>query len=144
MSESTIVFKEPDEQEFEQVKQLARKLQLDTEDLNPSQFLVISDNKKVIAFGRLREHKDATELCTIGVENSFQGKGYGMKIVKHLLSQAERDVYLVTVIPGFFAKLDFDFIEKYPDSLQKKVNLCSTHYHVGEEYRVMKWEKKGN
>jgi amino-acid N-acetyltransferase len=142
MKEAEIIIKQPDAKEFEQIKQQVKDLWLDDDGLNPTQFSVISDDGKVIAFGRLREHEDSTELCTLGVAKGFQQKGYGTKIVRHLLTQAKRDVYLVTVLPGFFAKLGFDFVDKFPDSLQKKVEMCGNHYHVGETYRVMKWEKK--
>ncbi len=134
--------KQPNEEEFEQVKKLAKELWLDMEDLKREQFYVLSDNGNVIAFGRLREHHDSTELCTLGVSTKEQAKGYGIQMVNHLLKQAKRDVHLVTVIPGFFTKQGFNFVEKYPASLQKKVDMCSTHHNVGEIYRVMKWEKK--
>jgi N-acetylglutamate synthase-like GNAT family acetyltransferase len=142
MRETEIIIKQPDAKEFEQIKQHVKDLWLDDDSLKPEQFSVIADKGKVIAFGRLREHNDSTELCTLGVVKGSQRKGYGTKIVRHLLAQANRDVFLVTVLPGFFAKLDFDFADKYPDSLQKKVEMCGSHYHVGETYKVMKWKKK--
>jgi len=142
MRESAIIFRQPDEKEFEQVKQVVEDLWLDDENLKREQFHIILDDGKVIAFGRLREHEDAIELCTLGVSKDCQKKGLGGKMVKHLLSQANSDVYVVTVIPGFFAKFDFKFVENYPASLQKKVKICCTNYNVGETYRVMKWERK--
>jgi len=135
-------FKQPDEKEFEQVKQLVEDFWLDNENMKSEQFRVLTDNEKVIAFGRLKKHSDAIELCTLGVVSDLRGKGYGRAMVKNLLNKASRDIYVVTVIPNFFAKLGFIFAEIYPDSLQKKVELCTTHYHVGEPYQVMKWEKK--
>jgi len=137
-----MVFKEPNEQEFEQVKELVKEFWLDDSAMQPQQFSVLYDNENVIAFGRLREHVDATELCTMGVAKDFQKKGYGEKMVQHLQSIANRDVYLVTVIPDFFAKIDFNTVEIYPESLKKKVDRCSSDFHVGETYHVMKWEKK--
>jgi N-acetylglutamate synthase-like GNAT family acetyltransferase len=136
------VFKQPEIKEFEQVKQLVNDFWLDDTGLQPQQFQVLSDNGKVIAFGRLREHADATELCTMGVAGEFQKKGFGKEMVNHLLCRAKCDVYLVTVIPDFFKRLGFDFAEQYPDSIQKKIKMCVTDYHVDEPYFVMKWEKK--
>jgi len=138
-----MVFKQPGANEFEQVKQFVQDFWLDDTDLQPQQFRVLADNGNVIAFGRLREHADATELCTIGVAKDFQNKGFGKEMVSHLISLARRDVYLVTVIPGFFAKLGFTKVEQYPLSIKGKIDMCIRDYHVDEPYFVMKWEKKG-
>jgi len=138
----TAVFKQPNEKELEQVKELVKKFWLDNADMRPEQFSVLSDNGKVIAFGRLREHEDATELCTMGVSKDYQKNGYGEKMVKHLQSIAKRDIYLVTVIPDFFTKVGFKIVPTYPVSIRKKVDRCSSDFHVGETYNVMKWEKK--
>ncbi len=138
----TIIFKQPDYKEFEEVKELVKEFWLDDADLQMEQFQVLSDNGNVIAFGRLREHIDATELCTMGVAKNFQKMGYGGKMVKHLQSIAKRGVYLVTVIPDFFEKTGFKGVDIYPNSLKKKVDRCSADFHVGETYHVMKWEKK--
>ncbi len=135
-----MVFKQPNEYEFEQVKQLVKEFWLDDLDMQPQQFSVLSDNGKVIAFGRLREHADATELCTMGVTKGFQKMGYGEKMVQHLQSIAKRDVFLVTIIPDFFSQINFKIVNTYPDSLKKKVDRCSADFHVGETYNVMKWE----
>jgi N-acetylglutamate synthase-like GNAT family acetyltransferase len=137
-----MIFKQPDTSEFEQIKQLADELWLDNTGMQRGQFQTFSDNGKVIAFGRLREHNDATELCTMGVAKEFQKKAFGKKMVKHLQSIAKHDIYLVTVIPDFFAKLGFNKVEQYPDSIKKKIDLCATDYHVDDPYFVMKWEKK--
>jgi len=137
-----MIFKQPNEKEFEQVKQWVEDFWLDNGNMQPEQFSVLSDNGKVIAFGRLKEHADATELCTMGVAKEFQSKGFGEKMVKHLISQATQDVHLVTIIPKFFANCGFALVENYPVSLQRKIDLCKTHYHVEEPYHVMKWEKK--
>jgi N-acetylglutamate synthase-like GNAT family acetyltransferase len=136
------IFKQPNQEEFEQVKQLVKEFWLDDADLQPIQFSVLSDNGKVVAFGRLREHADATELCTMGVAKDLQKMGYGKKMVLHLQNIAKRDIYLVTVIPDFFGEIDFKIVDTYPDSLRKKVDRCSADFHVGETYHVMKWEKK--
>lgn len=139
---NTAIFKLPDEKEFERIEQLVKDFWLDNADMLPEQFRVLSNNGKVVAFGRLREHEDATELCTMGVSKDFQKKGFGEKMVKHLQSIAVRDIYLVTVIPDFFAKIGFKMVETYPASIRKKVDRCSSDFHVGETYNVMKWEKK--
>ncbi len=134
-------FKQPNAGEFEEVKKWVEDFWLDDESMDSARFRVLVDSNKVIAFGRLRENIDATELCTLGVVKEFRGKGLGRLMVECLLKEAKQDIYVVTVIPAFFSKLGFEFVENYPASMQKKVNLCTTDYHVGEIYRVMKWKK---
>ena len=141
MIEGGSIFKQPNEKEFEQVKQLIEDFWLDNEDMKPEQFKVLLDSGKLIAFGRLREHNEATELCTLGVAKDYRCKGYGKEMVKHLINWTKRDVYVVTVIPEFFSKLGFSFIGKYPLPIQKKLENCSANYDVGVPYRAMKWEK---
>jgi len=137
-----MIFKQPNTSEFEQIKKLVKDFWLDNSDMQPEQFQVLSENAKVVAFGRLREHTDATELCTLGVTKDFQKKGFGEKMVKYLQSIAKRDVYLVTVLPGFFKKMGFAIVDQYPAPLQKKIDICAKNYHVDEPYFVMKWEIK--
>lgn len=135
------IFKTPDEREFEQIKQLVEELWLDNETMFPEEFRVLSDNGKVIAFGRLREYADVMELCSIGVPVEFQNKKFGTSIVKHLLSRAQRNVYLVTVIPDFFTRFGFERIEKPPAPIERKLQRCNTEFYVGKPYFAMKWEK---
>lgn len=137
-----ITAKKPDSREFEEVKKMVQEFWLDNDAMQPEQFRILTDGNQLVAFGRLRENEDATELCTMGVARQFQKKGFGEKMVNTLLGEAKRDVYLVTVIPDFFKKLGFEFAEEYPGSIRKKAEICSNQYHTGEKYWVIKWEKK--
>jgi N-acetylglutamate synthase-like GNAT family acetyltransferase len=139
-----MVFKQPNKEEFEQIKHLVEELWLDNENMQPEQFGILSDNGKVIAFGRLREYADTTELCSIGVVKEFQHRKFGTEIVNYLLHQAKRDVYVVTVVPDFFTKLSFKPVEKPPTPIQWKLQRCNTEFYVGTPYFAMKWEKKQN
>ena len=142
MTGSTVVFKQPDEQEFEQVKQMVEEFWLVNENMQPEQFRIISDNGKVIAFARFKEKDDATELGTLGVAKALRRKGWGSKIVLHLLGLAKRDVYVVTTLFEFNAKLGFNLVHTYPESIRKNLETCRCDYYVPEPYFVMKWEKK--
>jgi N-acetylglutamate synthase-like GNAT family acetyltransferase len=131
--------RQPDAHEFELVKKYVQDFWLDDTNMRIEQFRVLLKGNELIAFGRVRENPDATELCTIGVVQELRGKGYGSEITNALLKEVKRDAYIVTVIPDFFAKLGFKPVSEYPPSIQAKCNLCTSQYHVGEEYRVMKW-----
>jgi N-acetylglutamate synthase-like GNAT family acetyltransferase len=134
-----IVVRQPNAKEFEQVKLHIKDFWLDDSGLQVEQFRILLLDNELVGFGRLRINEDATELCTLGVIKEMQGQGYGKAMVKALVSEAGRDVYAVCIIPGFFVKAGFIEVDEYPKSIAAKVNLCTTYYHVGVPYKVMKW-----
>lgn len=142
MIETEIEIKQPDEKEYAQVLQLVEEFWLENSNMKAEQFRVISDNGRVIAFARMKEYTDATELGTLGVVKDLRGQGYGSKIVKHLLDGAKSDIYVITTLFKFNANLGFVLADEYPESIKQKMEMCACHYHVDEPYFVMKWEKK--
>jgi len=137
-----LVIKKPNEKEYAQVLQHVEEFWLDDSCMKPEQFSIISDNGKVIAFARIKEYADAVELGTLGVAKEFRGKGFGSKLVNHLLNEAKSDIYVVTTIFKFNANLGFVLTDEYPESIQHKIDTCCKDYHVDEPYFVMKWENK--
>lgn len=129
----------PDEKEFEEVKKYVEEFWLDNNNMLREQFRVLLYNNKLAAFGRLRKNADATELCTLGVVKKYRGRGFGKAMVKALLKEAKSEVYVVCVIPEFFKKTGFKEISSYPESIKAKVDLCTQYFHVGKEYKVMKY-----
>lgn len=136
-----VTVRQPDDREFEEVKKLVEDFWLDNNNMLKEQFRILLYKDKLAAFGRIRQNKDATELCTLGVVKELRGKGLGLAMVKALLAGTKGEVYVVCVIPGFFGKAGFKEVSQYPESIKAKVNLCTTHFHVGEEYKVMRWGK---
>lgn len=111
---------------------------LDDEDLQIKQFLIAHQNDTFIGFGRIRQHKDAIELCTLGVIPEFRGKGAGKKLTQELIKKAKSTIYVVSIIPEFFRKLGFEIISEYPSSMHQKHQRCTTQLVVEEEYCVMR------
>jgi N-acetylglutamate synthase-like GNAT family acetyltransferase len=136
---AAILIREPDGAEFEMVKNYAKEYWLDDEGVDKKQFKVLLYDNKLAAFGRIKEHKDSTELCTIGVVEKYRGKKLGEALVKGFISGIKHDVYLVTVIPSFFHRMGFMETTKYPQSIREKTDRCGTKYHVDESYTVMKY-----
>ncbi len=134
-----IIIRQPDDTEFAEVKEYVEEFWLDNSNMVKEQFLILLYKGHFAAFGRLKEHPDCSELCTLGVVNEFRGKHLGEAMVKALVKKAKSQVYLVTVIPDFFAMLGFSFTEKYPAPMRQKVEVCTKEYHVGETYKVMKY-----
>jgi N-acetylglutamate synthase-like GNAT family acetyltransferase len=138
---STTIIRQPTESEFERVKKYARQFNLDDENMGIKEFKVLLHDNKLAAFGRLKVHKDATELCTLGVVEEFRGKKLGETFVRDFIANAKQDIYVVTVIPAFFSKMGFKEVKEYPASIKEKTEMCGTKHHVDETYVAMKWTK---
>ncbi|MGP8216141.1 MAG: GNAT family N-acetyltransferase [Bacteroidia bacterium] len=136
---SSIIIRQPNDAEFNSVKSYVKEYWLDDESMSKEQFKILLYEGNLAAFGRLKRHSDGIELCTLGVVEKFRNKNLGTAMVKGLLSGIGQDVYIVTVIPGFFTKLGFKATKEYPGSLQKKCDNCCNNYHVGQTYVVMKY-----
>ena len=134
-----ILFREPTEAELEVVKKYVHEYWLDDEGVDKKQFKILLYEGKLAAFGRIKEHKDSIELCTVGVVEKYRGKRLGEELVKRFLSEIKQEVYLVTVIPSFFNRLGFKEAKKYPASIREKCDRCGNKYHVDESYVVMRY-----
>lgn len=124
------------------IAKVVEQLQLDSLHLNHEQFIVAKLNMKIIGFGRLRNHADALELCSLGVLPEYRNQGIARLLVSGLLDRAgEQPVYVVCIIPDYFKKLGFAETTSFPESLQAKINYCTTILggcDAGENYVVMR------
>lgn len=130
---------------FEKVKAEIEEMRLDNRFLEYKQFLVaINSNNDVIGFGRIREYEDCAEVCSVGVLEAFRKQGIGKSIVKKLIqlfirSDTEKPIYVVTIIPDFFEKLNFKIVQApYPLVIQEKLAHCIYNLAVPEKYVVMR------
>lgn len=129
---------------FESVKSGIEEMWLDDRHLNYKQFFVaINSNNEVIGFGRIREYEDCAEVCSVGVFEKYRKKGVGKnivsKLVKEFCKKSEKPIYVVTIIPNFFEKLNFEMVQApYPLAIQEKLEYCIQNLSVPEKYVVMK------
>jgi GNAT superfamily N-acetyltransferase len=49
-------------------------------------------------------------LCNINIKKSFQGKGYGEKLIKYLINKIEGNVFLNTIKPDYYRRFGFEII----------------------------------
>lgn len=133
-----IIISAPGEGDMPLIHQYVQDFMLDDEDLQKEQFLIALHNNTLVGFGRLRNHTDCLELCTLGIIPSFRGKGVGTKIVKALLEKANQEVFAVCIIPDFFEKFNFEITPDYPSSIARKLHICTTVLVVEESYCVMR------
>lgn len=87
-------------------------------------FFVADEGDKIVGICGLKKHSDCFELCSLGVEEAYRDKGLGAKLVHAVLKKAKREVYLTTIIPGFFEKFGFEKAGRFPESMIKKQDWC--------------------
>ncbi|MBL7884352.1 MAG: GNAT family N-acetyltransferase [Bacteroidia bacterium] len=133
--------KTPNKIEFEQIRNYIREFELDNRELKQDQFVAAYRNNELVGFGRLRERGDCTELCSLGVITTERRKGIGKAIVKELLKRSKEELYLVCIIPDFFAPFKFQETLYYPKSIQEKIDYCTAELIVPEKYVAMKYMK---
>ena len=136
---------------FEHVIQGIQHMKLDAQELKPTEFLIaLLNHQTLLGFGRLREYPSAFEICSVGVFEPFRNKGIGKKIIQALLEkkftstqveQSEKDIYIVTIIPNYFAKIGFHITPNFPSEIAKKWHYCTTQLQVQEPYVVMKFNR---
>jgi N-acetylglutamate synthase-like GNAT family acetyltransferase len=87
-------------------------------DILPQEFILATQDEKIIGFCRLQAHGDKLELSFLGVDKNFRQQGIGQALVREQLKKAKGLVYLNTIIPEYFEELGFRIItEAIPDFL---------------------------
>ncbi len=130
-------FRKPNDQEFEQIRSHIKEFELDDRNLIPEEFTAAFLNNELVGFGRLRNHADCTELCSLGVVKSYRNKKVGKTIVEELIRISPYRIYIVCIIPQFFISSGFRIIADYPLSIKNKLDYCIHDLPVPEEYVVL-------
>ena len=136
-----LIFESPSDADFQQVRQYIQAFELDDRELKKEEFCVAKTTEQVLGFGRLRQHDDCTELCSLGVIESHRHLGIGTAVTEALIKKATGSIYLVCIIPEFFTALGFQVMKDYPASIQQKLDYCTQSLPVPETYVVMKLEQ---
>ena len=123
---------------FEAVRACIKEFELDNRQLEQHEFLIALYNNKLAGFGRIREHNNCSEMCSLGIVAPARSKGIGKKLVKALAQKARQDLFLVCIIPGYFAELGFYETKEYPAAIKNKLDYCTDNLPVHEKYVVMK------
>ena len=92
--------------------ELARKLGLDYPGLESDPLWIAEEDGQAIGLVALKKHPDCLELCALGVDPGFRGKGVARALVEALMDEAMGDVHLATVIPRFFESCGFHIIQE--------------------------------
>lgn len=99
---------------------LARTLDLDYPGMERDDLWVAEVEGRVVGLVGLKKHADCLELCALGVDPGHRGKGAAKALVSALTASASGDVYLATVIPGFFRTCGFERAREIPATFPEK------------------------
>jgi N-acetylglutamate synthase-like GNAT family acetyltransferase len=91
---------------------LVERLGLDYPGMESDALWIAEDGRgRIVGAVALKKHPDCLELCALGVDPDFRGKGVARALVEALMAEAPGDVHLATVIPGFFESCGFHIIK---------------------------------
>jgi len=99
---------------------LARTLELDYPGMDGDTLWVSEESGRIIGLVALKKHPDCLELCALGVDPAFRGKGVAKALVEALMAEAPGAVHLATVIPGFFERCGFVRTRVIPEAFLAK------------------------
>ena len=136
-----MTFRTPSEKEFKQICDYIREFELDDRNLRQEEFTAAFRGNELVGFGRLRQHADSVELCSLGVVTKHRRQGIGKGLVEQLIKRSTSSIYLVCIIPEFFTPFGFKVVTQFPAAIQDKLNYCTYELIVPETYVAMHFQK---
>lgn len=104
------VFRKAKPSDIWQIGFLIFQARLDPTQLNWQKFRVIEYCGSLVAFGQLRNFRQAQELGSLYVAPEFRNQGLGTFLIKHLVAEANQPLYLKcskTELKTFYSKRGF-------------------------------------
>ncbi len=105
-------------------RRLAERLGLDYEDMEADPFWVAEEGGVLVGLVGLKDRGDCRELVALGVDPAARSSGIGSQLVEALCAAAPGDVWLATLIPGFFARCGFHPAAASPAGMAKDPAWC--------------------
>lgn len=87
-------------------------------------FWVVEKDRKIVAVVQLNEYKDFFFLNSLGVIKNQRRKGIASSLLKEILKNIEKKVYLYTIQPEFFKKFGFKITPPPPNLPSKDAFEC--------------------
>ena len=100
--------------------ELARSLGLDYPGMQSDMIWVAEEDGEIAGLVALKKQPDCLELCALGVEPRFRGKGVGKDLVEALMAEAPGRVHLATIIPEFLEACGFEKSADIPATFPEK------------------------
>jgi N-acetylglutamate synthase-like GNAT family acetyltransferase len=99
------------------ILELLAALDLDYPARDLAHFWVYADAGYIAAIAELKRFPDFFLLSCVGVDEALQGTGMGRAFITEILDPVHADVFLYTLVPGFFQKAGFHEAREVPASL---------------------------
>jgi N-acetylglutamate synthase-like GNAT family acetyltransferase len=112
-------------EDFRRIVRLARKTGLDYAGMEADAFWIAGEGSRILGLCALKKHPDCNELCALGVDARWRGRGWGERLARAVIRNAEGELFLATVIPSFFVRLGFKRAEAIPPSMVKNKEWCA-------------------
>ncbi len=114
-----------EEKDWPYICQKLKNYLLDASNADWSQFFVLKNGGKTVAFARMIDHGEYLEFASLGVDYYHRKKGLGTKMLKFLIQEAKesyslKPIYSVTHRPEFIGSVGFEEVDSYPEYLQYK------------------------
>jgi N-acetylglutamate synthase-like GNAT family acetyltransferase len=106
------------------VRKLAESLGLDSPGMENDTFWVAEDKGRIEGICGLKSHPECLELYALGVKERERGRGTGGDLVRALIREVKGDIYLATIIPGFFERLGFSRTSEFPPFIVRGGGWC--------------------
>jgi N-acetylglutamate synthase-like GNAT family acetyltransferase len=113
------------EADFPDIIRLAKKYSLDYAEMEEDGFWVADEGGGIRGICGLKKHPECFELCVLGVDAEWRGRGWGGQLVRAVLRDVPGELYLATVIPSFFVRFGFEKADVVPASMVKKAEWCA-------------------
>ena len=112
-------------------------------------YFIAEENGRLagVVFLRIYSAKLA-EIRSLAVAEKYQSRGIGRKLVLHCLKEAGRlgirEVFALTVVPGFFTKLGFKVLQKerYPEKIWLDCTSCPKKDDCDETTVALRLKRK--
>lgn len=105
---------------------ILNELDLAYEALSFDDVWLVEEKGKVLSVAELCDHGDSFLLSAVGTVRSSQGKGIASRLLKMILKDLDKPVYLYTLIPEFFARLGFVPIGASDRPPSREIYNCAT------------------
>ncbi len=132
-------------EDAETIKQMVRSAPLNPNAIDWHYFLVLEvveqGKPKIVSIGMVQPEGDIWEVDSVTTRREYRGKGYAAALVRALLEQSPRPLYLLaeTDLVGYYERLGFQVLEREtaPREMREQVEWLDRMFGDSVKYHVM-------
>ena len=109
------------------IKKTILRFTLDTERLEPEQFVIAMEGRAPAGFARIKPYRGCFELGSVAVLEKYRERGVGSRLVRCLMSKfPTRKVWITTMSPDYFKRFGFETATPPAELARKMKTICHT------------------